>query len=268
LSSPATAVTPESFEEAVTKFVRDLGRPGPVNQISRWGEPVCPTTEGLSPGFNDFVSERIREVAARVGAPGPGDCAGGANVSVMFTTKPDRLMTHVRKHHAGLLGFHHIGERKSLAAFQPPMKSWYVTMTTVPGQFASIDHAYGPGVPGGTGSRIRLPYKSRFALVLVVVDADLIEGQAIGPVADKIAMLVLSRPAPRGGCSSLPSILDFLEPACPSGEAAQSLTAYDEAYLKALYAFDRDELKGYMRDTVRDYITENAGPSAAVPLAE
>jgi hypothetical protein len=39
------AVTPESFDEAVTKFVRDLGRPGPIGQISRWGEPVRPATQ-------------------------------------------------------------------------------------------------------------------------------------------------------------------------------------------------------------------------------
>jgi hypothetical protein len=94
------------------------------------------------------------------------------------------------------------------------------------------------------------------------------EGLAIGPVADKIAMLVLSRPVSRGGCSSLPSIMDFLEPACPSGDSAEGLTAYDEAYLKGLYAFDRDELKNYMRDTVAEYITENLGPSSAAPLAE
>lgn len=213
------------------------------------------------------MTNRIWEVAARVGAPGPADCGDAVNVSVIFTSEPDRLMAYVRKHRPEFLGFHPVGQRKALAAFQPPMKSWYVTMTTIPGRFEVIDHAYGSGIPAGTGSRIRLRLKSRFAFILVVVDANLIEGQPIGPVADKIAMLVLSRPERREGCSSLPSIVNYLEPACPSGISTQALTEYDEAYLKGLYAFDRDERKRYMRDKAGDFMAEELGPPAAASLA-
>jgi hypothetical protein len=63
--------TPETFAKSVEKFVHDWGRPGPIGQISRWAKPVCPLTDGLTPGFNDFVTQRIKEVASRVGAPAP-----------------------------------------------------------------------------------------------------------------------------------------------------------------------------------------------------
>ncbi len=244
--------------------MHDSGRPGPIGQISRWGQPVCPLTEGLAPAFNDFVTKRIREVAARVGAPSTGDCGRDVNVLVAFTAMPDQLMADVREHHQALLGFHYVGETKSLAAFQPPMKSWYVTMTRVPGgDFAMFDRAYAPRPPGGTGSHIPPPLKSEFAFALVVVDSSLLEGQEIGPVADKVAMLVLSKPAARDGCSSLPTVMDLLEPTCPSGGSQQGLTAYDEAYLRALYAYKGDERRSFERRSIARRVVERTGSAQA-----
>lgn len=248
------------FKQATQDFVKGLGKAsGPVNQIGRWGQPLCPVTQGLAPAFNDFVTQRVKDVAALVGAPASGDCRK-SNVLVIFTTKPDLLMKNVRRNHDGLLGYHYVGQARRLAAFEPPMKSWHVTSTVIPPIYAAVDYAYAPGPPGGTGSRIRMPYKSRFLFALVVVDSSVLEGEAIGPVADRVAMLALTSPAPRDGCSALPSIMDFLDPACPAGEAREGLTAYDETYLKALYAFNRDELKSYMRDTIKARITRNLSP--------
>ncbi len=253
----------KTFQKAVAQFLHDAGRPGPFGQISRWGGPVCPTTAGLSAAMNSFISQRIREIAARVGAPDSGDCAKGGGVMVLFTTQPDQLMADVRKHHPGLLGYHYVGETRSLAAFQPPMKSWYVTTTRIPGtDFVMLDRAYAPGPPGGTASHIPLPLQSRFAFALVVVDANLVEGQAIGSVADRIAMLALSKPAPRTGCSALPSVMDFLDPLC-RGAAVEGLTEYDEAYLKALYAYKGDEQRYFQRGAMgKAMVSQTTLPSA------
>ena len=245
---------PDTFVRTVEKFVHDQGRPGPFGQISRWRRPVCPLTQGLKPEFNDFVTRRIKEIAAQVGAPGSGDCQKGVNVLVAFTTDPDRLMADVRDHHEGLLGFHYIGQTRSLAAFQSPMKSWYVTLTTIAGSdFVMLDQAYAPGPPAG-GSHIPLPLRSEFAFALVVVDSKLLEGQAIGPVTDRIAFLTLSKPAARDGCSAIPSVMDVLDPSCPSRGSTQGLTGYDEAYLKALYAYTGDEIMAFERRSIRKHI--------------
>ncbi len=262
-------MTPRSFEKATGKFVHDLARLGPIGQVSRWHEPICPIVAGLSPAFNDFVAGRIKEIAAQVGAPGAGDCARGANVMVAFTTAPDQLMADVRDRHEVLLGFHFVGETKSLSAFQPPMKSWYVTMTRIADEGAMFDTAYGPGPPSG-GSHVPIPLKSEFAFVLIVVDANLLEGQPIGPVADKVAMLALSRPAPHEGCSALPSVMDLLERDCTS-TASAGLTAYDEAYLKALYAYHGDEQRYFERGAIAKRVIKEVGapsPAAAGKRAE
>src|SRR3569833_1907586 len=113
----------KSFSAAVDRFVRDQSRPSPVHGIARWDQQLCPGTIGLARGFDDFVSKRVKEIAARVGAPGDGRCKQ-TNQQVVFTAEPNMLMADNRDHHPGLLGYHNYSETKALAAFQPPMKSW------------------------------------------------------------------------------------------------------------------------------------------------
>ena len=256
------AIDRREFERTVEAFVKDLGQPGPINRISRWGEPLCPSAMGLSEAFNAFVEERIRQVAIEAGAMAADDCDGRSNVLVIFTDRPHEFMADVRRNHPGLLGYHFVGQRASVATFEPPMKSWYVTKTASPGAYEAIDHAYGPTPPTGTGSLIRPAYQSRFAFVLIVVDAASVENREVGPIADKIAMLALSNPGERDGCSPLPSVLDLLDPACEVGQAVDGLTAYDQSYLKALYRFDGDELKGFMRETIAGKIVDDLLPLA------
>jgi hypothetical protein len=248
----------------VGKLVRDLGQPGPIGQIARWREPICPKVMGLTQGFDDFVSQRIKDVAAQVGAPHDQACHD-FNVLVTFTTEPERLMADVRDHHPALLGYHVIGERRALATFQGPIDSWYVTATSMKTGIKNyrtarrVDVANGPELPTGTGSHIPPEFASEFALELVVIDANRLDGQAIGPVADKIAMLILSKPAAREAdrkCSPLPSVMDVLDANCPSVEG---LTAYDKAFLEGLYAYQGNELRAFEREKIAQRIIKAAG---------
>jgi hypothetical protein len=250
--------------------VHSQARPGigPVKQITQWGDPICPSTMGLTQAFDDFVSKRIEAVAERVGAPGKARC-GDANVLVVFTTKPQQLMDDVRDHHAQFLGYHYVGEATALATFEPPIKSWYITSTWVQSLFRNaaptkvLDRTYVP-VPfcvDQNGCRMPPPVKSRFGFALVVIDANRTDGKAIGAVADEIAMAVLSRSGPRQGCSPLPSVMDVLDPACPDSETVQALTAYDEAFLRALYAPHSTEQLAVERADIERAV-QAVGPSA------
>jgi hypothetical protein len=226
----------KSFSAAVNKFVRDQGRPSPVHGLARWDQQICPATAGLTQGFDDFVSKRIKEIAARVGVPGDGKCKQ-TNLLVVFTTQPDKLMADVRDHHPGLLGYHNFSETKSLAAFQPPMKSWYITATD--GRLDGAD-GHEPRCIDllACAGHILPPLHVRFAFALVVVDSNLVEGKSIGAVAAEIAMTALSMPASPDGCRPLPSVMDVLNSGCPSSASVDGLTTFDEAYLKALYAYN------------------------------
>jgi hypothetical protein len=242
---------PQSFPEAVAGYVRGHGAPSRIGQLTRWLDPVCPKTEGLPDAFNGFVSRRISEVAARVGAPGPGACTED-NVLVIFTTLPQTLMDNVRKDHPELLGYHFVAQAQGLAAFKGPIQAWHLTATRAPNGQAFLDEGDYQGPPGAAGSRLTNHLKSEFAFVLVVADATATANLPAGAVADHIAALALSQPASQGGCSPLPSILDSLDAACPQSAAAQSLTPYDEAYLKGLYASDPEALLAFERSTIGD----------------
>jgi hypothetical protein len=217
----------------------------------------------MKPAFNDFVSQRIKTVAAQVGATGPGKCRG-TNVLVLFTTQPDALVADVRDHHPGLLGSQIVGDPAVLARFHPAITSWYVSMTAAPAydttnkdtpDEVTLDNTYGFERPDCTRMRECLfggakSMKSEFAYALIVVEADSIVGKPIGAVADEVAMTVLSRTAAREGCSALPSVMDVLDPACPVSASVDGLTAYDTAYLKALYAPRDSQVLPYERTMI------------------
>lgn len=261
-----SAASVKAFAKKVEQFVHDHGRLGMNGQVSRWRKALCPTTEGLSPAFDDFVTARIKAVAGDVGLPEQA-CAHGIDVLVVFTTRPDALMADIRDHHPQMLGFHEPGERKSLAKFEPPMKSWYVTLTRQ-GTAAKVDWDNGglfPDLLPHGGGHFPPVFFSDFGFALVVVDSTKVEGEEIGTVADRIALLALSKPAEHDGCSALPSVLDALDSACPDGQATEGLTTYDKAYLKAFYGYQGDEDKAVERAAVRKSLMQAVGPPPASP---
>jgi len=257
----------EAFHAAVGQYVRVQALPGPVKQFTRWSDPVCPTTKGLTSAFNAFVTQRIKDVAARVGAPGASGCVDWApNVEVVFSTEPQKAVDDVRAHHPEQLGFNYNGSSE-LTRFEPPIKAWYGSMTL----WRDIRDTNNVHDRRSNDAANRRPFcidmeavlchgafgkgmldtvKSRFTHVLVVIDASRTDGKAIGAVADEIAMTVLSRPGPREGCSALPSAMDVLDSSCADSDTLGGLTPYDEAFLRALYTHRDSELQSYERTAI------------------
>ena len=254
-----SAKPPPSFSSAVSAYVRSNAQPSSVGNLSRWRVPLCPYTAGLTPALNAFVSQRIVEIAARVGAPSVGRCATN-NVLVVFTTEPQKVVDDVRRQHPKLLGYHDQADKKALATFQGPAQAWHVTGTR--GYSGALsrdvsDHpcdtescTYGTGPEGRGDSRLSNGLTNEFMFALVVVKADAADGQPIGAVADMIAALALSHTGRRTGCSPLPSVLDALDPACAAETPIETLTAYDEAFLKGLYATDPENLGDVQRNSI------------------
>lgn len=256
--SPLTVTAPArespKLPEKVSKFVESHGVPGRINQLSRWGTPLCPKTEGLSDPFNRFVSVRILQVAAFVKAPvekHPNrNFACKTNVLVVFTTKPQELMEDVRKHHPNMLGFHYAAQTKRLARFTRPMQAWYITGTASTDGRVQMDTEFG-GLPGGdTRSRLTAHLRNEMIGTLVVIDANQILGRQIGGLADNVAMLVLSHTGQADHCSELPTILDFMVEACHAKSDVEELTDYDVSYLKALYAINPEDFLHFQQGAI------------------
>jgi hypothetical protein len=90
------------------------------------------------------------------------------------------------------------------------------------------------------GSRLTTHVRSYILFTLVVIDGKKILGYSIGSISDYIAMVVLSQVRLIDGCGELPSILDLMAANC-SREKAQSITAADLAYLRALNTVGQEE---------------------------
>ncbi|HEY3951403.1 hypothetical protein [Phenylobacterium sp.] len=239
-----TVIAPKAEQEKlptlVEHFVQAHSAESRIGQLSRWGGPVCPQTSGLPPAFDAYVSARVKLVAAGVGAPvdkHPNrNFPCKANLLIVFTTEPQKLMDDVRRHHPKMLGFHYAAQAERLARMEHPFQAWYMTGTKTEGGLPEPDDEFRP-TPGGTaGSRLSVRLESQIMAVLVVVDASKIVGHQIGAISDDVAMLALAHGTAPKGCSELPTIVDFLNPDCPAGPDPAGLSTYDVAYLKGLYS--------------------------------
>jgi hypothetical protein len=215
--------------------------------LARWrggrAESICPVTVGLDKGYNDFLTARMRALAAYVGAPLQDDPNCKDNVRILFTTDPEKLMGEVMNWAGRTLGvrYPHQTEKTLAISGAHPIQGWYVTAggggSVLNRDIALIGHLdllpvwplvtntglHGAGRFGGIAS------------VVIVVDTTKIAGYTIGTIADYVSMLVLSVVQTPDHCDPLPSILDLMSSACGAREKPAAITAADLAFLKALY---------------------------------
>jgi hypothetical protein len=236
---------------ATTHFVNT----GTTGNLARWRggrQSICPQTEGLTPAYNAFVTERLRALAAYVGAPVQSDPQCKINVQILFTTNPQEKMDAVIKWATVYFRNRYTGGMKDLIAFKNDraIQGWYMTtsggsivLTTdlalvrlnvlpvwpVITQNYIGNAALGTRLSGGSGSG------SGIGIVILVVDTTKIAGYPIGAIADYVAMLTLSVAQSPDHCDPLPSILDLMSSSCGTREMPTGITAGDLAFLKALY---------------------------------
>jgi hypothetical protein len=236
---------------ATTHFVNT----GTTGNLARWRggkQSICPQTEGLTPAYNAFVTERLRALAAYVGAPVQSDPQCKINVQILFTTNPQEKMDAVIKWATVYFRNRYTGGMKDLIAFKNDhaIQGWYMTtsggsivLTTdlalvrlnvlpvwpVITQNYVGNAALGTRLSGGSGSG------SGIGIVILVVDTTKIAGYPMGAIADYVAMLTLSVAQSPDHCDPLPSILDLMSSRCATREMPTAITAGDIAFLKALY---------------------------------
>ncbi len=252
-----TAPKPPTAEQlagkSVPNFISEHGKPAVLTgQLGRWATEVCPRTEGLDPSFNDFISARLKAIAAQVGAPHQWTATRRPNVGIYFTTDPQALLDEVAKHAPQLLGFHYPHQVKRLATVNRPIQAWYVTAIRGSTGEDVIDDIWGTLPPGRLGSRLTTGRTSLIVFVLIVADTRKLTGYSVGSISDYIALLTLSRPTSLSGCGQLPSILDLMSPICGSNSDSNSMTAGDLAYLHALYSLNMEQSLSLQRMDLQD----------------
>jgi hypothetical protein len=229
-----------------------------TRDLARWRggkQSICPLTAGLDPGYNAFVTARLRALAAYVGAPVQSDPQCKVNVQIVFTNNPKQGMEEVMKWATATptFGIRYAGGTRNLLAYKSDhaIQGWYITtrggavvlntdealvgLDVLPvwpqiGQkyLGSTGFGTGSGRSGGIG----------IGSVILIVDRTKVVGSTIGTIADYLAMLTLSVVQSPDHCDPMPSILDLMSSNCGARETPTAITAGDLAFLKALYYRD------------------------------
>jgi hypothetical protein len=232
--------------------------------LLRWrggrAETICPGTTGLDAGQNDFVSARVRAIAAFVGAPVPADdvkCT--PNVEIIFTPDPRSVMAAVQRWGARALRvkFDHQMEKALDISEEHAIQGWYVTAG---GGSRVLNRD--PGLVGGvalealwprviqTSARTNGADRSILSVVLVI-NTKKVAGVTIGAIADYAALASLTVTESPDHCDPLPSILDIESPTCTSRDPPAGITAGDLAFLKALYYMNTGLGRTLSRDDIQ-----------------
>jgi hypothetical protein len=229
---------------ATTHYVNTGARGG----LERWrggrSESICPLVLGLDPAYNAFITARLRVIAADVGAPLQTDLRCKANVRILFTADPQKLMAAVQKWAADSLFVRYLHQLTKQLAFSAghPVQGWYITAAGG-GSILNADAAMlGPldllpvwplviesGLTsGGRGL-------GGIVNVILVIDTQKVAGNSVETIADYLSVLALSVLQSPDHCDPLPSILDLMSSSCGAREKPSAISAGDLAFLKALY---------------------------------
>jgi hypothetical protein len=237
---------------------------GTTGNLAHWrggrSGQICPLTLGLDPAYNAFVTARLRAIAAEVGAPVQPDLSCNANVRILFTTDPRKLMKGVEKWASVYFRRHgRYTQMRPLIGYgsDHAIQGWYIT--TAGGWVLNADlwflhlnlwPLWPQIIPNSLDDDGDM---NGIGVVILAVDTTKVAGYAIGTIADYVAMLSLSVVQSPNHCDPLPSILDVMSSGCGTRAPPTTMTAGDLAFLKALY----DRKPGPLPSPTRDEIQYN-----------
>jgi hypothetical protein len=230
-------------EQAIGDFVDSHSAITRLGKIARWEEGVCPSITGLPANFTKFITKRIRDLAASVGAPVNPSETCKSNINIIFTTKPQALLDGIRAKDPVMLGyFDSNSQADSMAVVSRSIQAWHATQSVDLRGKTVVDSRYANGVNASglavTGNRLGDGLHSSYYSAVVVADPNKLGEYEIGTLADHIAMLALAQPAPGDACPGVPSILDITNAACHRDTPVTALTPADTGYLRGLYLID------------------------------
>ncbi len=255
----SVTVTGARSRQVLDQFVQSFAAPARMTgKLARWEDGVCPVTVGLAPKFTAFVTQHVKEIATKIGAPVNARDRCKPNIEIVFTTAPQKLLDNVRKRQPTYLGYaDSSAQMDELAKVTHPIQSWYTTATKdlrgnvqvdsskVVGAGIAVDVPcdlcasgrmtlnYAASAGAVTGSRLGDGMRSTLYHVIVVANPNQLGNYEIGALADYIAMLSLTQLSALDTCQQLPSIVNLLAPGCSN--PVQSLTENDLGYLRGLY---------------------------------
>lgn len=279
-----------SLETRLRAFIAAATPRDYADSLARWNEPICPVVIGPPPRQTTRILAHLLQIAAAAGVSvKQKPCQ--ANLFVVATPYPKRLLTAWGKRDRLLFAG---APRNSIDAFLDaprPVRVWYNTITSRPPPEAVNPEQYtenaapvgappdSAGLPVGPAgvngaitaavdaaqnySLLNFEEVQSFTSVIIVVDTKRAAGFDLDPLSGYIAMVGLSEINPDSDYGGAPTILSMFAPSAnnTTKTAPTSVTGWDRAYLKALYA--TRQVSREQRLQIVDMMTRNLIPRAA-----
>jgi len=225
-----------TIEREVKAFVNAiLVNPGGAS-LARWElqNPLCPLVAGMPKSDGEFILSRVSKIAAAAGAPlAPEHCKG--NFYIVVTADPEGVIKAWSKRDVRMFGDEADQGGTKIREFNAasPVRVWYNA------EFYGLD-----GTPLGntlenredlSARATRMEHNSYRALssAIAIVDARRMKDVSYGQIASYAAMVGLVQMRWQANVGDAPSILNLFSGA---GKTPPGLTAWDESFLKAVYA--------------------------------
>jgi hypothetical protein len=238
------AARQREVERQVRTFVAQIAVKPYESSLARWESvaPLCPLVAGLPREDGEFILARVSKIAAAAGAPLAAEHCK-PNLYIVVSAGPDALLKAWNKRDVWMFGDEAEQGGAKIRHFinsNSPIRVWY-----------NAELYSAEGIPLGntangcqsamscrtnlraTATRIVFNQTRDLTSALVMVDAARARGISFGQLASYIAMLGLAEIRANADVADAPSILHLF--ARSENERPAGLSAWDEAFLKALY---------------------------------
>lgn len=224
-----------TIEREVRTFVNAIAvKPG-EESLARWQLqiPLCPLVAGMSGNDGEYILSRVSKIATAAGAPLASDHCKG-NFYIILTSDPDGLLKAWSKRDVRMFGDETDQGGTKIREFTAasPVRVWYNT------DFYKLDgtplgnNADGRTNDSARATRIEINNYRALSSIIAIIDARRMKDMSFGQIASYVAMVGLVQIRPDANVSDAPSILNLFAGA---GKAPPGLTAWDQAFLKAVY---------------------------------
>lgn len=211
--------------------------------LARFEDRLCPGVIGMKPEFASLMIDRIRAQAKQLDlwlTADDGTCR--PNFIVAFVEDGKAALADLEKRQPGAFAPLATNERRDLLAEDGPVHVWTTTETRTRDGMAVVgerNNLTAPPVANmwSAHSKIFLRTREDITSVVVLFDMADVKGKTLLQLADYATMRGLARTRPvegagEEGVRAMDTILALFDPgAAPPAE----MTAFDRAYLAALY---------------------------------
>jgi hypothetical protein len=243
-SAPAGQVTIEGqrkvTEERARSYISRLTTRNGIESLQRWRRPICPLVAGLRREHGEIVLGRISQIVQGAGAPLDPEQNCKPNFFVVLTSEPEKVLLAWRKEDRRV--FDESRARAIRRFINTPRvvrvmhNVEFDDVNGVPLPHVQLSPADHEVVVNRHARDTRIEHGAVRDLwsAIMVVDTRQLKGMKLGQLADYVSLVGLTRIDQDAELIEVPTILTLFAES-PHQAAPDSLTEWDESFLKGLY---------------------------------